>query len=60
MTMDDGGWTLVFKNDGDSDNGSLSNNANVGNGYQTSNLTTNDYANSATFSDDLINTIMEQ
>jgi prepilin-type N-terminal cleavage/methylation domain-containing protein len=60
MTTDWGGWTLVFKNDWDSDGWSLSNSANSWTiWYNTSNLLTNDYDTSWTFSDTIIKLLMK-
>ena len=51
MTNDGGGWTLVLKNDGDSDVGNLLNWRNTGFGYNIAALPTNDFSYSAAFSD---------
>lgn len=60
MTSDGGGWTLVLKNDGDSDNGNLSNSRNTGFWYNIDYLQTNDFDYSAAFNDTLTNALVTQ
>lgn len=50
MTRDGGGWTLVFKNDGNSDSGALLNSRNTWNGYNVSHLLKDSFWLASTFS----------